>query len=652
MSVNESGNAQIRELKDLMEDIKKSIKTLESKEMDLSPSLKLQSVEKMGMNKLFEAHLVCPICYEYFIFPTSLHTCGHTFCDYCIYRWKQSQDEDPERIALRDTCPVCRTPIVAIARSTAFENMIETCIEKWGNDCFTSSERRVAREELKTFRKQFLLQRKNEERANEHQSNPLRYPDRNIYDLIFDSSGDFFGIMRPRQVPATEGNDRENPVLNEIRPLDNTYAMDDLNEINPPSELHTSNERRSSTLAVPDSTTHRQLSDSGDIFYNVTRVSNIFNDVNEGSAPLSSTLERNDFQATIEPLSSTTGHNEGPALVPGQPVPEAAAVQTYADIQIDRENDENENSSSSSYGFFNELDQQSNFIQQMVRDFDSESDESWSVPESRNADEWPFGHLNNSIWNRYENRVRNESLSNESFQTSNQQNNSFLSVEEAEDESAIPQSAQIGSYNSEQNSDTFSESNQFLDTSDWLNENAVEPDFRSFDRPVTDNSLGQEILAWIGRQRLENLTQSSFVDDTFGPDLIRVESRIDRSSNGNHEFVTELEKTFEHDATSMNSDDENDYNGPDTVSSASEDDIADNYDCENDLGTSDMINSQRRIVDIDESRSYNSNLRNDYQSGVAPLSQWSSLRRPQLHLSDDWSDLEEPSDDDSRYDLT
>jgi len=651
MSVNESSNAQIRELKDLMEDIKKTIKTLESKEIDSSPSLKLQSVEKMRLNKLFEAHLVCPICYEYFIYPTSLHTCGHTFCDDCIYRWKQSQREDPERIALRDTCPVCRTPIVAIARSTAFENMIETCIETWGNDCFTSSERRVAREELKTFRRQFLLQRKNEERANELQSNQSRYSNRNIYDLIFESSGDFFGIMRPRQVPATEGSDQENPVLNEVRSLDNAYTLDDVIEINPPSELHTSNDRRFSTLAIPDSTTHRQLSESGEIFYNVTRVSNMFNDVNEVSTPLSSTLERNDFQATTEPLSSTTGHNEGLTLVP-----EAAAIQAYADIQIDRENDGNENSSSYSSGFFNELDQQSNFIQQMVRDFDSESNENWSAPESRDAEEWPFGHLNNSIWNRYENRVQNESYSNESFQTSNQQDNSFLSLEEADDESPIPRSEQIGIYNSEQNSDTFSESNQFLDTSDWLNENAGEPDVTSFDRPETDNTLSQEILAWIERQRLENVTQSSFadnslVDNSFDPDLIRVESRIDRSSNGNCEFVTELDKTFEHE-TSMNSDDENDCNGLGAMNSASDDAAADNYESENDLRTSDMINSQRRIIDIDESRSYNSNLRNDNQSGFAPLSQWSALRRPQLHLSDDWSDLEEPSDDDSRYDLT
>merc|ERR1712126_395077 len=195
-------------------------------------------------------------------------------------------------------------------------------------------------------------------------------------------------------------------------------------------------------------------------------------------------------------------------------------------------------------------------------------------------------------------------------------------------------------------------SNQFLDTSDLLNENDVERGFRSLDRPVTDNNLSQEILAWIARQRLENVTQTSFVDNSFGPDLIRAESTVDCSSNGYHEFVSELEKTFEHDATSMNSDDENDDTGLGAVNPASDDSTPDNYDFVNDFGTSDMINSQRRIVGINESRSYNSNLRNDYQSRIAPLSQWSALRRPQLHLSDDWSDLEEPSDADSRYDLT
>ena len=127
----------------------------------------------MNINSLFESHLVCPICYEYFIYPTSLHPCAHTFCDYCLWRWKKSQDEDVNRISSRNTCPVCRAAILGQSRSAAFENMIEGCIENWGTDCFTSEERRTARKELLSARKDALVQREEEEkrmRENESQS--------------------------------------------------------------------------------------------------------------------------------------------------------------------------------------------------------------------------------------------------------------------------------------------------------------------------------------------------------------------------------------------------------------------------------------------------------------------------------------------------
>ena len=96
----------------------------------------------MIMNQIFEAHLVCSICYEYFIFPTSLNPCAHTFCEDCIFRWKKSQNEDPEHMTLINTCPVCRSPIKGQARSSSFHNMIEDCIDRWGKDCFVSDERR------------------------------------------------------------------------------------------------------------------------------------------------------------------------------------------------------------------------------------------------------------------------------------------------------------------------------------------------------------------------------------------------------------------------------------------------------------------------------------------------------------------------------
>jgi len=590
----------------------------------------------MSVNNLFEANLVCPICYEYFIYPTSVHPCCHTFCEDCIYRWRKSQDEDPEKIMLRNTCPVCRTTIVGQARSTAFENMIEACIEKWGDDCFTSKEKRLARDELKIVRKQGLLQRKNEELAQQsgQQQNQSRYSTRNIYDLIFDSSGEFFGVLRPHQTPASEENDRQVPSSTDERPSENNNILtEDLN-ISPLSQNNTPYEWGTSTTTIPDSTTQRQLSESGDIFYNVTRVSNIFNN-NTNNGPLSSTQELN-VQETDHEADFQDVDDEG--------------------IVVDRVVNDNESLRSNLVEASHDFERHSDFIQRMIRDFDEESIESLQEPESRYAEEWPFGHLNDSLWNRNEERIQPEPFNDGSFQISNPHvlSSSFSSLEEEEIELPVPEQIRLpNNLISEQDPDAFPENNQFLDDANWLDESTEESDYRSPARSDTNNSLGQEVLAWIARQRQENTTQSSFEDSNFDPDLIRNEIQNTRSTNDQHESTFELinneliNKTYDQDTVSVNTSHRSESIGSENTSPISDYYRADNHNDINDPGTSGYSNPVGRILDSNTSNSDDYNWpESNFLSGVAPsYRSWSTTRHPTNYLEDDWSDLEEASED-------
>ena len=55
-----------------------------------------------NFRELAETHLQCVVCSELFVDGVSIN-CGHTFCDYCISKWRKQ----------KNNCPVCRTNIRA-----------------------------------------------------------------------------------------------------------------------------------------------------------------------------------------------------------------------------------------------------------------------------------------------------------------------------------------------------------------------------------------------------------------------------------------------------------------------------------------------------------------------------------------------------------
>merc|ERR1712223_59625 len=74
---------------------------------------------------------------------------------------------------------------------------------------------------------------------------------------------------------------------------------------------------------------------------------------------------------------------------------------------------------------------------------------------------------------------------------------------------------------------------------------------------------------------------------------------------------------------------------------------ADNHSNISDPGTSRLSNPVGRILDINTSNSDDYNWpESNFLSGVAPsYRSWSTTRHPTNYLEDDWSDLEEASED-------
>lgn len=61
-----------------------------------------------------EDEMQCSICSEMFIKATTLN-CSHTFCKYCIEKWKKTEN----------ICPICRTKITSMNATLVLDNVIE-----------------------------------------------------------------------------------------------------------------------------------------------------------------------------------------------------------------------------------------------------------------------------------------------------------------------------------------------------------------------------------------------------------------------------------------------------------------------------------------------------------------------------------------------
>nr|CAH7769595.1 unnamed protein product [Callosobruchus chinensis] len=70
-----------------------------------------------------EDEMMCSICSEMFLKAVTLN-CSHTFCKYCIEKWKNT----------RNICPICRTTITTMNATLVLDNVIQKIVKTLPED--------------------------------------------------------------------------------------------------------------------------------------------------------------------------------------------------------------------------------------------------------------------------------------------------------------------------------------------------------------------------------------------------------------------------------------------------------------------------------------------------------------------------------------
>ncbi|XP_050505656.1 E3 ubiquitin-protein ligase CHFR isoform X2 [Diabrotica virgifera virgifera] len=86
-------------------------------------SHKPESDSNMMSESQMENELQCAICAEMFVKASTLN-CSHTFCKFCIDKWKEKQT----------ICPICRTKITSQVPTLVLDNFIEKIIQGSAQD--------------------------------------------------------------------------------------------------------------------------------------------------------------------------------------------------------------------------------------------------------------------------------------------------------------------------------------------------------------------------------------------------------------------------------------------------------------------------------------------------------------------------------------
>nr|CAD7203235.1 unnamed protein product [Timema douglasi] len=105
---------------------------------------------------VIESELQCSICNELFVNAVTLH-CMHTFCEYCISKWKEKKND----------CPVCRSKIVSQTRMLVLDSLIDRMLDKLSDDLKHRRQEVVEERKVKE-----LLSAKPKPSSSESRSNP------------------------------------------------------------------------------------------------------------------------------------------------------------------------------------------------------------------------------------------------------------------------------------------------------------------------------------------------------------------------------------------------------------------------------------------------------------------------------------------------
>ncbi|CAH2076370.1 unnamed protein product, partial [Iphiclides podalirius] len=122
----EQSTEVINSLLEQLERVKNQLKTVETEKEILKAESGESSKKKNTVAEftdIMENELQCSICAELFIVATTLN-CSHTFCKYCITKWKKKKNE----------CPICRTAITSECKSLVLDSFIEKMVENLSDE--------------------------------------------------------------------------------------------------------------------------------------------------------------------------------------------------------------------------------------------------------------------------------------------------------------------------------------------------------------------------------------------------------------------------------------------------------------------------------------------------------------------------------------
>ena len=139
-----------------------------------------------NLRELAEIELQCAVCTEVFLDACTLN-CGHTFCFYCIYKWKKENSN----------CPMCRSDIKYIVTLNNLDQFVDKMYGK-----FVSESRRAERASLRKMR---LLMMDEERRRERETKQQIQLQRQEPTGSNFQSRGIAFiqeqrVLLRPRQV--------------------------------------------------------------------------------------------------------------------------------------------------------------------------------------------------------------------------------------------------------------------------------------------------------------------------------------------------------------------------------------------------------------------------------------------------------------------
>ena len=177
-----------------------------------------------NFKEFVDNHLSCIVCSEILVFPSTVVSCGHTFCNLCIEKWnKKSAD-----------CPICRSNIDDIIPNVALESYLDKVAET-----FFPEDAKSAR---KALHEQRAAQR--EEARRERQRSRESSPSARRRNLLMIEGSELsdHSLLSDSEDDDDDYIDDNGALVRFPRPIRRRYRMD-----SPPSRVSSSSSSSSTS---------------------------------------------------------------------------------------------------------------------------------------------------------------------------------------------------------------------------------------------------------------------------------------------------------------------------------------------------------------------------------------------------------------------